>query len=662
MKGLLRPEKAAKFKIYMAKLKHTIRGYHRQHGQTMVFALVFIVVILIGVVVLFNTGQLTRHKMEVQNAADAGAYSVAVLTARQLNFMAYTNRAMVANQVSVGQFSAFRSWGKKFEMAAAGPPLPNKPYFRTTGYLSIMGLNAIAPGAGAAVAISVWGTTSIYNVVYQAVGAAMGFINTLAVSKLPELQNIYLFHNYIMQAATQVAQVELLPKVIEANAEDAKLSNFGALAVLLSATEQQMNFLYSPKPKIDKGKQAKRRFAAFVNDSRDTWTKNRVRRDLRSPEIPLIPLPGGGVSASMGFDLRGGTELRFITIPDKKELYNWSSLDTVGLGLDVRIKASFCAIWEPYVASWTPFRIKWRCAWRIKVNNTYPLNLPMGGASYEVIEASGLLGPFISQWGTPQDSLYGNALINTYPSAMEATVPVPGGYQPPANFSKGLPRYIDLDAENYPAVKEAPVFLVSVRKNANDLGTSDRINKSSDVLTTGEFEVKTRLAGGDNSTEGDPGGRIGQEIQSYINDVVAKYKQRLLDATGGLGGGLATAAANQFKTELNKILNSMGNTFNNLLIPNSSNQQDGAIFAMAAASVYFANPDARDENGSTFTPYWQVRLKPVDDNIRKWSVLTQTLSADTSTQAELQYTDPDPDTSGVRSGSELMRLEKVVPK
>jgi hypothetical protein len=41
--------------------------------------------------------------MELQNAADGVAYSVAIPEARDLNFMAYTNRAMVANEVAIGQ-------------------------------------------------------------------------------------------------------------------------------------------------------------------------------------------------------------------------------------------------------------------------------------------------------------------------------------------------------------------------------------------------------------------------------------------------------------------------------------------------------------------------------------------------------------------------------
>jgi hypothetical protein len=79
-------------------------------GQAMVFTLVFAAVLGIVVLLLFNSGMLANAKTRVQNAADAGAYSAALLQARDHNFSAYTNRAMVANQVAVAQFVSLKSY------------------------------------------------------------------------------------------------------------------------------------------------------------------------------------------------------------------------------------------------------------------------------------------------------------------------------------------------------------------------------------------------------------------------------------------------------------------------------------------------------------------------------------------------------------------------
>lgn len=52
---------------------------------------------------MVNTGQIAVEKTRVLNAADAAAYSAGVVQARGLNYAAYANRAIVANQVAIAQ-------------------------------------------------------------------------------------------------------------------------------------------------------------------------------------------------------------------------------------------------------------------------------------------------------------------------------------------------------------------------------------------------------------------------------------------------------------------------------------------------------------------------------------------------------------------------------
>ena len=61
---------------------------------------------------LFNTGQLSREKTKLVDTADAVAYSAAVMHARALNFDAYNNRALVANEVLVAQIVSLSSWSQ----------------------------------------------------------------------------------------------------------------------------------------------------------------------------------------------------------------------------------------------------------------------------------------------------------------------------------------------------------------------------------------------------------------------------------------------------------------------------------------------------------------------------------------------------------------------
>lgn len=87
----------------------------RQQGQAMVFSLLFMAVCLITLLILYNQGQLVKNRVQIENAADAAVYSQAKLAARNLNFIAYTNRAMVANEVSIGQMVALLSWAKHYK-------------------------------------------------------------------------------------------------------------------------------------------------------------------------------------------------------------------------------------------------------------------------------------------------------------------------------------------------------------------------------------------------------------------------------------------------------------------------------------------------------------------------------------------------------------------
>lgn len=57
---------------------------------------------------VFNSGRAVNQKINLVNAADAAAYSGGQIAARQLNFMAYTNRAMIANEVSVGHMFSYQ--------------------------------------------------------------------------------------------------------------------------------------------------------------------------------------------------------------------------------------------------------------------------------------------------------------------------------------------------------------------------------------------------------------------------------------------------------------------------------------------------------------------------------------------------------------------------
>jgi hypothetical protein len=95
-----------------------IRYGLKQRGQVLVLGLVLMFVGCLGLYFLFNTGQVSATKQKLTNSADAAAYSAAVWRARVLNFHAYSNRAIVAQEVAVAQAVTLVSWAKYFETAA----------------------------------------------------------------------------------------------------------------------------------------------------------------------------------------------------------------------------------------------------------------------------------------------------------------------------------------------------------------------------------------------------------------------------------------------------------------------------------------------------------------------------------------------------------------
>ncbi|HEY0061832.1 MAG TPA: pilus assembly protein TadG-related protein [Telluria sp.] len=83
---------------------------HRQHGQALIYGIFLMLAGLAALFFMFNTGQLTSEKTKLVNTADAVAYSAGIMHARALNFDSYTNRAMMANEITVAQMVSLSSW------------------------------------------------------------------------------------------------------------------------------------------------------------------------------------------------------------------------------------------------------------------------------------------------------------------------------------------------------------------------------------------------------------------------------------------------------------------------------------------------------------------------------------------------------------------------
>lgn len=182
--------------------------------MTLIFGVVLVVIAL----VLFRSGRLTSDKMALQNAADAMAYSVSTVEARDLNFAAYTNRAIVANEVAIGQAIGMASWAYhwksigefllEYNKYLSGPTLGI-----STAVLTPLSQAFIVPGG-------------IFVTIMRGYAKAMTAVNHNVNKAYGIAQQIY-------HLASIVNTLGLLDESIKANAPDgAHMSGYGVLMLI----------------------------------------------------------------------------------------------------------------------------------------------------------------------------------------------------------------------------------------------------------------------------------------------------------------------------------------------------------------------------------------------------------------------------------------------
>jgi len=84
----------------------------RMRGQSLALGLLLLASAALVWVHLYNGGQMVAARSRLTHAADAVAYSGALLQARALNMHAYINRAQVAHQIAMGHLVTLASWAQ----------------------------------------------------------------------------------------------------------------------------------------------------------------------------------------------------------------------------------------------------------------------------------------------------------------------------------------------------------------------------------------------------------------------------------------------------------------------------------------------------------------------------------------------------------------------
>lgn len=261
-----------------------MRTLHR--GQALVVMLALLASMVGGLALVLNTGQLVNDKVRLTNAADAAAYSAALWQARSLNYQAYLNRAIVANEVAIAQLVSLRSWSRYIDTFAGNvsqaasliPPLATP-------------MRALAAG---------W--DRVDATLAARVPAMEGLLSEWNTSMLTQMQAMAHSHGAL-------AAADLVTEVVQANEPRARISRANAL---LQARNGQ-RWLHGFTKRYERGGGDLRRFTRLLMDSRDGFSRARSG-NLPEP-IPLISVRR-----------RGGTDLL--------GEYTWRGMDTLSVHIN----------------------------------------------------------------------------------------------------------------------------------------------------------------------------------------------------------------------------------------------------------------------------------------------------------------------------------------
>ncbi|MHB1057458.1 MAG: pilus assembly protein TadG-related protein [Rhodanobacter sp.] len=279
-----------------------------QRGQALVLAVVALLVLCIGVIVVFNTGQAVSRKVELINAADAAAYSAAVQQARAYNLIAYMNRAEVANEVAVAQMTSWYSW--------TNFTLRGTENFKDAvqAIAIIFDVSIVGSEVGAALQEVVTALNEVKTVVKTLRdGMQQGF--SAGVTAISAINRAYsIASRGIAQVESQEA-LKLVPEVVKRNTEGkAKIGARGYALLEKGALDARSYVTHYSIPTSGTRDAGADRFANVVMEARDGFSRER----------------NGGIGP---IHKRGGTDLVDYT--------HWVGVDTLN------VKVGWLGVNEP---------------------------------------------------------------------------------------------------------------------------------------------------------------------------------------------------------------------------------------------------------------------------------------------------------------------------
>jgi len=269
----------------------------RERGQVLMLCIALLFAGVLGLYLMFSAGQVFATRERLNNAADAAAYSAALWRARVMNYQAYANRAIVAQEVAVAQAVTLVSWAR---------------YFSTfTGTASA--LSAGYPPVASVLAVS-----------RDLARGAMELAEQAAGEEIPARTS----YTQLLSASQEIMQRAIGTFALGAVANEvARANDPRFFAFVMPDREADL-----PTRRYEEQERA--RLSGVVSGSLDAFT-----RGPRGMELRLFPLPSlcfGNPLAGVDtwfqeLHKRGGTQM----VPD---LVRWEAADTHSLHTYVPVR------------------------------------------------------------------------------------------------------------------------------------------------------------------------------------------------------------------------------------------------------------------------------------------------------------------------------------
>lgn len=436
---------------------------------------------------MYTMGQQSISKMKLQNTADAAAYSAVLAEARDYNFAAYTNRAIIANQVAVAQVVGLTSWSRNYAATYHGPaswvpqvltslggPLakilwdtPVKAYKEASkGFRSVM--NTAGPATVKVLDVLI-DVLAVAQTIYH-YGTALTVAQTIGLDPATILHELAGVNESSLGVAKDLLTFNPAYNIIKLNDTNAGLSAPGVLAASAHLVQWFMFAEKKDPNTANKDGPKGNRMAQVTIDSLDGFSKNRSTRDggpaKNFPEMmyltPFVVDPTRFIPYQNGALLmylwhRGGTELKHVS--NKK--MTWSAMDGTGF-------FGIAIFWISILGIPIPIPIP------------FPF-IPMGWGAAEAGQASNL-NPN-NNFGTAPSDAYGGVYenVNTVGAAGIQRGQGPG---PNMDTRAGLRTYFDLKKTDKDNLLGPPLIL-EIQKADGSIPSSNAVSGGQFTLSNG---------------------------------------------------------------------------------------------------------------------------------------------------------------------------------